>query len=576
MKIVLASLNARYIYSNLALYELRSFCQTLPHQFIIKEYTINEQVLDIAGDLHRKKAELIAFSCYIWNIEPILKICAVLKKTNPQLMIVLGGPEVSYDPEEILNSNSALDVVIPGEGEESFYQFLESCGKEHAFENIPGLVWRNKHQVVRNIARPLIQDLDRLPFPFTGEDLIRFAGKIVYFETSRGCPFHCQYCLSSTIPGVRFFSLDRVKNDLEKLISAGVKQVKFVDRTFNCHRQRTKEILAFLLRFKDRPINFHFEIAADLLDDEMIDLMGEAPAGFFQVEIGVQSTNPRVLELIQRKMDFAKVREEVTKLRSKGNVHLHLDLIAGLPGENLSSFAQSFDHVYNLGPDHLQLGFLKLLKGSGLRNRAQDFGLCFADHPPYEILMTGQISFDEMVELKKIEDIVEQYYNGRKYRYTLDYAINHRHLSPFQFYRGLARFWERTTWERMLRPETKTKLLLEYLIEIFPQDDAALFYDLVKLDWLLAEPRNTIPPWLGGGGKQDRTIDFGAYLPWAKGKTLKEIYKKIAVEEFQYLFVLDQDQGKIIAVEKKPCRGIIDYTRPTSSAIFIHPEKSGQ
>ncbi|MGI6684037.1 MAG: DUF4080 domain-containing protein [Bacillota bacterium] len=567
MKIVLTTLNARFIYSTLALYELRSFCQNLSEEFLIKEYTINEMVLDIAADLHREKADLIAFSCYIWNIEPILEICSVLKKVNPELFIVLGGPEVSYDPGEVLNNHSFIDCIVVGEGEETFYQLVESKARGLSVEEIPGLVWRKSNQIVKNPPRPLIKELDCLPFPFTKEDLTHFAGKIVYYEASRGCPFNCQYCLSSTIHGVRFFSLERVKSDLKKLIDAKVKQVKFVDRTFNCHLGRTKEILAFLLKFKDREINFHFEITADLLDEEIIDLMGEAPAGFFQVETGIQSTNPQVLEIIKRKMDFQKVSASVERLRYKGNVHLHLDLIAGLPGEDMISFEKSFNEVYLLRPDNLQLGFLKLLKGSGLRNRAEELGLVFHDHPPYEILMTKEMSFADLSELKEIEDILEQYHNSGRYKHTLNYVIHKKKANPFLFFRNLACFWRRTTQEKMLRQEAKFQLLYRYLLETFPEENELLFIDFLKLDWLLTERRNTLPMWLGGGKSQDRSINLSEYLPWARGMTPKEIYKKIAVVNFHHYFFLKE--GMVKDFQKKECRGIIDYTERDTRIIFV-------
>jgi len=559
MKILLSSLNARFIHSALSLYYLRSFCHDLPHDFLIKEYTINENLLDIAGDLHREKAEMIGFSCYIWNIEPTLKLCSILKKVDPGLYIVLGGPEVSYDPEEILKDNSFIDCIVAGEGEETFYQLVERKTQGLSPEGVAGVVFRKDHQVVRNQERPLISKLDQIPFPYTTHDLTNFSGKIIYYESSRGCPFNCQYCLSSIIHGVRYFSMDRVQDDLEKIILSGVKQVKFVDRTFNCQRSRTKELFSFLLKFKDNKINFHFEIAADLLDEEIIDLMGQAPAGYFQVEIGVQSTNLQVLAEIQRKMDFFQVGESVKKLGEKGNVHLHLDLIAGLPKEDMISFEKSFNEVYRLKPDNLQLGFLKLLKGSGLRTKAEQYGLVFQDQPPYEILETKVMSFDELIELKKIENIIEQYHNSGKYKYTLSYGINSLPQGPFSFFRGLAGFWQEKFKERMLSSEGKTRLLLQYLREILPDQDEELFYDLLKLDWLSSEPRNTIPEWLGGERRQDRTINLAEYLPWARGMTPKDIFKKATVEKFHHFFVIEQ--GVIIDIKKKESRAIIDYSK---------------
>lgn len=559
MKILLTSLNARFIHSALSLYYLRSFCHDLPYQFLVKEYTINENLLDIAGDLHQEKAEIIGFSCYIWNIEPTLKLCSILKKVDPGLFIVLGGPEVSYDAKETLMNNPSIDCIVVGEGEETFYHLVERKGQGLSLEETSGVVFRKGHQVVRNPKRSLINRLDQIPFPYTDHDLTDFSGKIIYYEASRGCPFNCQYCLSSTIHGVRYFSLDRVQDDLGKIIQAGVKQVKFVDRTFNCQRNRTKELLSFLLKFKDRKINFHFEIAADLLDQEIIELMGQAPAGYFQVEIGVQSTNPQVLEEIQRKMDFFQVGESVKRLREKGNVHLHVDLIAGLPKEDMISFERSFNEVYNLTPDNLQLGFLKLLKGSGLRKKAEEFGLIFQEQPPYEVLATKVLFFDELVELKRIEDMIEQYHNSGKYKHTLIYGINCWAKGPFSFFRGLAGFREQKTKEKMLSSEGKTKLLLQYLMKILSDQDEKLFFDLLKLDWLSSQPRNTIPEWLGGGRGQDRTINLAEYLLWTKGMTQKEIYKKVVVEKFHYYFVMEK--GLIVDIKKEGSRAIIDYSQ---------------
>lgn len=566
MKIILAALNAKYIHSTLALYYLKNFCLSLPDPCKIKEYTINEKVLDVAGDLHLEKAEIIGFSCYIWNIGPTLEICSILKKTNPEIFIVLGGPEVSYDPEAVLTDHPFIDCIVMGEGEETFYQLIDRKGRGLPWEDTVGLARRKNQQVVKNPARPLLACLERLPSPYTVHDLTHFAGKIIYYESSRGCPFHCQYCLSSTFSGVRYFPLDRVKDDLTKMIHAGVKQVKFVDRTFNCRRDRTKELLSFLLAYQDKKINFHFEMAADLLDEEIIALMGQAPPGFFQVEIGVQSTNPQVLEGLQRKMNFSQVQESVEKLKNRGNVHLHLDLIAGLPGEDIISLEKSFNEVYQLRPDHLQLGFLKLLKGSGLRNRAEELGLVFQDQPPYEILSTRDLSFHELVELKKIEDVLEQYYNSGRYKHTLREGIPRVGGGSFRFFRGLARFWAQEEQEKMLRAERKTKLLYRYLTELSPANQA-LFFDLLKLDWLSSEPRNTLPQWLGGGGEQDRKIDLAAYLPWAKGMTRKEIFKKAAVEEFHHYFVLEKDM--IIGIEKRPGKAIIDYAQHGEKPVIL-------
>lgn len=572
MKIVLTTLNAKFIHSALSLYYLKNYCAVPEAEILIKEYTINEQLLDIAGDLYGEKADLIGFSCYIWNREMIFKLGRILKKVQPQLFILLGGPEVSFDGEEIIRENPWIDGIVAGEGEETFHQLVESISRGLPLTNLPGLIFRREKQIIPNSARPLIRELDQIPFPYTPEDLAGFAGKIIYYEASRGCPFNCQYCMSSTTHQVRFFSLERVKEDLEKMILAGAKQIKFVDRTFNCHMKRTKELLAFLLKFQEHKINFHFEIAGDLLDDESIALMGQAPEGFFQVEIGIQSTNPQVLDAIKRKMDFTRVGVQVTQLREKGNIHIHLDLIAGLPGEDMKSFEKSFNQVYDLAPHHLQLGFLKLLPGTGLRAQSEEYGLSFEDHVPYEILKTKVLSFDELVQLKKIENVLEQIYNSGKYRHILSYAIPACGKGAFRFFSGLTDFWKQEGAEKLLGGQERTRLLFRYLKSVLPDEDETLLLDLLKLDWLTGEQRNTLPPWLGGSREQDRSLDLAHYLNWAKGMTPKEIFKKVTVVSFHHYFDI---QGELIrTMHKEESKAIIDYSqvqrdKKTPSILFV-------
>ncbi|ATW25704.1 B12-binding domain-containing radical SAM protein [Candidatus Formimonas warabiya] len=566
MKILLTSLNAKYIHTSLSIYYLKSFCAPLSHthDFTVREYSINEPVLDIAGEIYREKADLIGFSCYIWNIRPTLEICQVLKKVCPQVFIVLGGPEVSFDAEEMMANHSFVDCIVVGEGEETFFELVQCREQELSLAHTAGLVWRKDQAVFPNPARSLIKELDRIPFPYAADDLAQFAHKIVYYESSRGCPFRCQYCLSSTIPGVRYFSLDRVKKDLEKLIRSGIRQVKFVDRTFNCHKSRTKDLLTFLLAYQDRDLNFHFEIAADLLDEEIIALLGQAPPGYFQVEIGVQSTNRQVLKTIQREMDFAQVQASVHQLKKAGNVHLHLDLIAGLPGENLFSFEKSFNDVYTLGPHQLQLGFLKLLKGSGLRKQAEEFGLIYRDHPPYEVLKTEALSFEEMLQLRNIEEVLEQYYNSGKYGHTLTYAINNFSAEPFAFYRYFAEYLAQNGQEKKLGAEMRAKMLFSFLIGILPRRAEPVILDLIKLDWLVSEMRNRLPAWLlgkSGAGSTDFLRDRQMrerYLPQHLGSTMKEINKFIAVHRFQHRFSFQKD--RIIGIEEGESTLLFDYS----------------
>jgi radical SAM superfamily enzyme YgiQ (UPF0313 family) len=576
MKIVLTTLNAKFIHSALSLHYLKNYCHVPEVELLIKEYTINEHLLDIAGDLHGEKADMIGFSCYIWNREMIFKLGSILKKVQPQLFILLGGPEVSFNPEKIMMENPWVDGIVTGEGEETFSRLVHRRSLNLPLTDLAGLVFRQQQQIILNPERPLIQDLDIIPFPYAPEDLAKYAGRIIYYEASRGCPFNCQYCVSSTTHRVRFFSQERVKKDLEKMILAGVKQIKFVDRTFNCHLKRTKEILAFLLNFREHKINFHFEIAGDLLDEEMIELMGQAPKGFFQVEIGIQSTNPQVLETIKRKMDFNQVSTCVTRLREKGNVHIHLDLIAGLPQEDMISFEKSFNQVYNLKPHHLQLGFLKLLPGTGLRAHSEEYGLLFQDQPPYEILRTKAISFDGFVKLKKIENTLEQIYNSGKYHHTLNFAVPAYGKGAFRFFSDLTDFWSQAGAEKLLGAQQRTKLLLHFLCITLSLEDEALILDLLKLDWLTVEQRNTLPLWLGGSREQDRSLDLSRYLTWAKGLTPKEIFKKVSVVSFHHYFVLHGEH--IVTMHKEDSKAIIDYSQvgkgeKTPLIHFVNPQE---
>ncbi|MCL4514731.1 MAG: B12-binding domain-containing radical SAM protein [Firmicutes bacterium] len=592
IKILLTTLNAKFIHSSLALRYLYSSCRDLPVEFRAAEFDINQELHRIYGDILGKDPEVVAFSCYIWNIEPTLKLVHMLKQVRPSLTTLLGGPEVSYDPGELMANHPAVDYIIFGEGEATFREFLQYLVEDQpdspepevilglAYRRPPGIESSGISSITVNPPRPLIQDLDSIPSPFCQPELPfqpldELRNKIVYYESSRGCPFGCRYCLSSLSKGVRNFSLDRVKSDLQVLVDAGVKQVKFVDRTFNIHRGRALEILRFLgekaasngTDATPAPqINFHFEIAGDLLDDAFLDFLTGVPPGLFQFEIGVQSTNPLTLALIDRKTDLGRLKAAVRRLKAAGNIHLHLDLIAGLPGEDYASFQRSFDKVFELRPERLQLGFLKLLKGSSLREHARNFGCIYAAQPPYEVLATDVLRYDELLRLKRIEDLLEKYYNSHHFDHALEFLFRNFFPSPFKFFEAFSAYWEA---RRLHQIAHRLPALYRHLYDfagIRPAilESLPLLRELLRFDYLLLERYAEPPEWLtgrerspdgrrpvhestegrGGGRPMDgrRPVHvllhdqelLARYLPDLAGLPIKEIARRIRVESFAF------------------------------------------
>lgn len=379
LSVLLSTLNAKYIHSSLALRYLRAYCQCDSGLVInIKEFSINEFVPDIMAKIFYQKPDVLCFACYIWNIRMILDICRDYKKVSPQTIIVLGGPEVSYDAQDVLQANPEIDYIVRGEGEASCQELLLALKNKQSVKAIQGITYRCSGEICQNEDRPLIDDLDTIPFPYP-VNLEEFRDKIIYYESSRGCPFNCSYCLSSTRRGIRFFSMDRVKHDLSIMLEQQVREVKFVDRTFNCHEGRALEIMRFIIE-TGSVSKFHFELEASLISDEMLEFLQTVPADKFNFEIGIQSTCPAALDEVRRKSDWPGISNNIKRLRSYDNIHLHLDLIAGLPYESYNEFAQSFNDVYALQPDVLQLGFLKLLKGSDIRKTATRHNYIYQEH----------------------------------------------------------------------------------------------------------------------------------------------------------------------------------------------------
>ena len=438
MKVLLVALNAKFIHSSLALRCLYAYAKEYKDYIELSEYTINQQEDFILQDIFIRNPEVVGFSCYLWNINEIRRITKNLKKVLPKIRIFWGGPEVSFDAKKVLSENPDVEFVIRGEGESTFQEVM-GCflQKEYDLSHICGVTWRKGNFITEN---PLRDPISLNDLPFIYENLTGLENRIIYYETQRGCPYQCQYCLSSVDKGVRFLSESRCKKDLKFFLDHHVRQVKFVDRTFNCNKNHALEIWRYLMENDNGITNFHMEITADLLDDETIAVLKNARPGLFQFEIGVQSTNSETIHAVKRNTSFQTTRQKVMQVYELGNIHVHLDLIAGLPYEDYESFGRSLNDVYELRPQQFQLGFLKLLKGSGLRRDSDRYGIVYREEAPYEVLYTKEISFKEMLLLKGIEEMIELYYNSGKAWHSLLYFVR-LFQSPFRFYETFASYW---------------------------------------------------------------------------------------------------------------------------------------
>lgn len=432
MNILLTAINAKYIHSNLAVYSLRAYaagkCEKYKEEIGIAEYTINQPLDQILMDLYKRKPEVLCFSCYLWNIEYVEQLVAELGKIMPQTDIWLGGPEVSYHASHMLEQFPQVYGIMRGEGEETFLELaefyynnsgksLEQCEKVQRLKEIVGITFRDGEEIIETADRS-VMDLSKVPFVY--EDLDVFKNKIIYYESSRGCPFSCSYCLSSIDKCLRFRDLELVKKELQFFIDHEIPQVKFVDRTFNCKHSHSMEIWSYIKEHDKGKTNFHFEVAADLLNEEELNLISTMRPGLIQLEIGVQSTNEQTIKEIHRTMKFSQVTEVVNRVHAAKNIHQHLDLIAGLPFEDYNSFHKSFCDVYALRPEQLQLGFLKVLKGSYMEEKTKDYELLYQNRPPYEVLSTKWLPYSDVIRLKGLEEMVEVYYNSRQFEHTME------------------------------------------------------------------------------------------------------------------------------------------------------------
>lgn len=569
MRFLLCGINAKYIHSNLAIFSLKAYAdrKKIPGaEIILKEYTINNYVEDILQDLYEAKADIIIFSCYIWNISFVRELAAELKKVSPEVKIWAGGPEVSYAANKFLMENPAFDLIMQGEGEEVFSELVrltveEKCrikdvykqseskkvlsgivekrysierkqavkeekdiedkhfaGEDNVYptnyidmsklQKLQGIAVRdfsgkaalgnaesnieNKTKII-NTGFATLMDMDTIPFVY--EDFHLFEHKILYYETSRGCPFCCSYCLSSVDKTVRFRSLPIVKKELDAFLEAKVPQVKFVDRTFNCNRQRAIDIWSYLVEHDNGITNFHFEISSDLLGEEELELFAKMRPGLIQLEIGVQSTNGETVDAIHRHMDLEKLFHYVDRVHALGNIHQHLDLIAGLPYENYERFGRSFDDLYAHEPDQLQLGFLKVLKGTVMEEEVKKYSILYRNQPPYEVLGTKWLSYDEIILLKGVEELVELYYNSGQYTLTLKYAVPFFE-SPFRFYEMFSAWYRGKGYHKLNHNRLeKYNILREFLREHIDENEWDTLDEIMLYDMYLRENVKGRPAW---------------------------------------------------------------------------------
>ena len=490
MKILLAACNAKYIHSNPAVYDLRAFASEYKEHILLGEYTINQTKDEILKEIYRSGAEVVCFSCYIWNISFVRELIFDLKKILPGTAFWVGGPEVSFDAENFLKEMPQVTGVMVGEGEETFLELARYyIEKKGTLADIRGIAFRENGEIFHNGWRE-VMDLSRVPFAY--EQTEDFANRIIYYESSRGCPFSCSYCLSSIDKKLRFRNLELVKKELQFFLDKMVPQGKFVDRTFNCKHDHAMEIWKYILEHDNGVTNFHFEISADLLREEELELMSRMRPGLIQLEIGVQSTNPDTIRAIHRNMDLKKLEASVARVKSFGNIHQHLDLIAGLPCEDYESFRRSFEQVYRMKPDQLQLGFLKVLKGSSMYHEAQKYEILYKEKEPYEVLSTAWLSYEDILKLKMVESMVEVYYNSGQFRKTLSW-IETFYQEMFSFYESLGAYYEEKGYEEISHSRLRRyEILLEFLKEKtqLPVNTASqhMVYDLYLREKLKKRP----------------------------------------------------------------------------------------
>ena len=537
MKLLLCAVNAKFIHTNLAVYNLAAYAKDSGMDICLSEYTINNRTEEILKELYRQKADIIAFSCYIWNIKMIQELAEELHKVLPETEIWLGGPEVSYDAADVLAKYPAISIVMMGEGEETFRELcLQYASGEKELGQVKGIAYRKNGVPVENELR-LPMDIDQIPFVYS--KLPDFDHKILYYETSRGCPFACSYCLSSIGERVRFRSWELVREELQFFLDHKVAQVKFVDRTFNCNRKHAHHIWNYITEHDNGITNFHFEIAADLLNESDIALFRKMRPGLIQLEIGVQSTHGQTIREIRRVMDLEKLADVVAKVKALGNIHQHLDLIAGLPYEDYDQFQKSFNDVFAMKPDQLQLGFLKVLKGSYMHEKQKDYEIMYGSHAPYEVLCTKWISYDDILRLKEIEDMVERYYNSAQYTMSLPYVMTFA-KTPFVFFEQLSVYYNQHNAVGVKHARLfYYELLMNFTLQTYPEADEDVLKQLLIYDLYLRENIKKRPAWTNTTAleKKEATAFYrmdstGKYFPEMQPYNSKKAAAYTHIEKF--------------------------------------------
>jgi anaerobic magnesium-protoporphyrin IX monomethyl ester cyclase len=580
MKVICSTLNAKYIHTNLAIRYLKAYAAPeFPIQ--IKEYTIKDPVLNIVTDLHQQKPTVIGFSCYIWNIEETIKVVRMLKKIDPSIIIVFGGPEVSYDTLEWMEKIPEVDFIVMGEGEHTFKQLLTEIEMDRNYRNVNGIAyWKDGHVVVTPQMNKL--DLKDLPSPYRfSEDLSHLGKRVNYIETSRGCPFSCQFCLSSIEVGVRYFDREKIKDDIRYLMKNGAKTIKFVDRTFNISRSYAMEMFRFLIDEHLPGTVFQFEITADIMRPEVIDFLNkEAPKGLFRFEIGVQSTNDYTNELVMRKQNFSKLMRTVTMVKEGKKIDQHLDLIAGLPEEDYSSFRKTFNDVFELRPEELQLGFLKMLRGTGVRLRAKDHQYIYMDHSPYEILGNNVLSFDDIVKIKQVEDVLEKYWNDHRMDMSIEYLVKNTFSSPFDFFQQFGSFWDLQGWSRIGHQLEDLFHRLFSFLESKGVKDLSIIVGLMKVDYLKNHKYKPRKPWWEASfNKEKRTTLYKQIKEKPSmleqsfidlGLDEKDLFKHTMLEELSFDLSTYLTTGSI--VKRPTCLLAYFDSMDEQTHIFSFPE----
>lgn len=523
-KIVLAGINSQYVHLNLAVRYLKKYVEANSDLKIeIYETNINNQVFNIIKDIYELNPDKIIFSTYIWNKEYVVEIVRELKKVLPNVEIILGGPEVSYKWEKFMANMPEVDALLLGEGEKVILNFLTKKDKKAL-----GVVYRENGEIIFNGIEPIIENLDIVPFPYEDWEL-EDRTKIFYYESSRGCPFSCSYCLSSIDKTVRYYSLDRMKKDLKRFLDSPIKLLKFVDRTFNLKKERYMEIWKFLLENYREGITFHFEINANIFDDETLDFLEKVPKGYFQFEIGVQSINPETMVAIKRNNILDKLAYNVRRISR--NIHLHLDLISGLPYETYDIFKDSFNYVYNLKPEMIQLGFLKLLKGTQMYDEVEKYNYKYYSKPPYEVFSNKFISFGELVKLKNLEKMLDYYYNSEKFSYTCDFVIKNNFDSAFTFFEKIADYYDKKGY---LKISHKEVALFNILYDFYVENnlkDLDIFVEFLKYDYLALGKPGSYPEWL----KSNKDSELhNQLIKDSEFKSVREGHKNSELEEFKY------------------------------------------